>query len=117
MEPERAREVLESVNFVPHTEHTLTSVEAVMDELPEIRKEGVAEDREEAELGVRCLSVPIFDRFGHAVAALSLSFPMVRYDAKKRAEYVRLLHEAGKRISDGQGFHEYSFEAVSQTSG
>ncbi|MDR5860387.1 DNA-binding transcriptional regulator KdgR [Halomonas eurihalina] len=115
MDQERAREVLESVDFVAHTEHTLTSVEAVMGELPEIRKEGVAEDREEAELGVRCLSVPVFDRFGHAVAALSLSFPVVRYDAKKRAEYIRLLHEAGRRISAGQGFHEYSFEAHSQT--
>lgn len=113
MEQERARAVLESVDFEPHTEHTLTSVEAVMGELPEIRKGGVAEDREEAELGVRCLSVPVFDRFGHAVAALSLSFPVVRYDTKKRAEYVRLLHEAGKRISEGQGYHEYAFEDCS----
>ncbi len=115
MEPERARQVLESIDFVPHTEHTLTSVEAVMDELPTIRTEGVAEDREEAELGVRCLSVPVFDRFGQAVAALSLSFPVVRYDAQKRAEYVRLLHQAGERISEGLGFHDYAFAGEAET--
>ncbi|MDN3556542.1 DNA-binding transcriptional regulator KdgR [Halomonas maura] len=115
MEPARARQVLESVDFVPHTQHTLTSVEAVMDELPAIRAEGVAEDREEAELGVRCLSVPVFDRFGQAVAALSLSFPVVRYDDQKRAEYVRQLHQAGERISEGLGFHDYAFAGEVET--
>ncbi|SDM16674.1 transcriptional regulator, IclR family [Franzmannia pantelleriensis] len=116
MEDDRAREVLKRVSFVPRTEHTLISVEAVMDELPRVRQHGVAEDREEAELGVRCLAVPIFDRFGKAVAALSMSFPVVRYDAEKREEYVRLLHEAGEKVSQGLGFHDYYFEKVSETS-
>ncbi|WP_043527677.1 DNA-binding transcriptional regulator KdgR [Litchfieldella xinjiangensis] len=109
MPADQARDVLSSVDFVARTVHTLTSVEAVMQELPEIRDEGVAEDREEAELGVRCLAVPVFDRFGQAIAALSLSFPVVRYDAEKRAEYIRLLHEAGKHVSEGLGYHDYRF--------
>ncbi|WP_280541096.1 DNA-binding transcriptional regulator KdgR [Chromohalobacter sp. 11-W] len=109
MDVEQACQVLESVNFIPHTKHTLTSVEAVMSELPEIREQGIAEDREEAELGVHCLSAPIFDRFGKAVAALSLSFPVVRYDTQKRAEYVQLLHQAGQRVSEGLGCHNYGF--------
>jgi len=53
--------------------------------------------------------VPVFDRFGKAVAALSLSFPIVRYDEQKRDEYVQLLFKAGQRVSSGLGFHEYKF--------
>lgn len=112
MDSEQARTVLESVCFVPYTEHTLTDVEAVIHELPGIREQGIAEDREEAELGVRCLAAPIFDRFGQAIAALSLSFPVVRYDMQKRAEYARLLHEAGRRVSEGLGFHDYGFASL-----
>lgn len=115
MEPEDARNILSSVDFVAHTEHTLISVDAVMEELPSIRERGISEDREEAELGVRCLSAPVFDRFGQAIAALSLSFPVVRYNEEKRAEYERLLHEAGRRISYGLGFHGYAFSSASET--
>lgn len=109
MDESKARQILESTEFVSRTQHTLISADAVISELPEIRQQGVAEDREEAELGVRCLSVPVFDRFGKAVAAISLSFPVVRYDEKKRDEYVQLLFKAGRRVSAGLGFHEYKF--------
>ncbi|MCS2608652.1 DNA-binding transcriptional regulator KdgR [Halomonas dongshanensis] len=109
MAPDRAQEILANTQFVAKTKHTLTSAKQVLDELSDIRHEGVAEDREEAELGVRCLSVPVFDRFGQAIAALSLSFPVVRYDEQKRDEYVALLFDAGTRISSGLGFHDYPF--------
>ncbi|TMU27307.1 DNA-binding transcriptional regulator KdgR [Halomonas sp. ATBC28] len=109
MDEDKARQILETTEFIARTQHTLTSTEAVMNELPKIRSTGVAEDREEAELGVRCLSVPVFDRFGKAVAALSLSFPVVRYDEQKRDEYIKLLFKAGQRVSSGLGFHEYKF--------
>lgn len=112
MEPEHAHGVLDTIDFIAHTDHTLTSADAVMDELPAIRERGISEDREEAELGVRCLAAPVFDRFGHVVAALSLSFPVVRYSEEKRAEYERLLHDAGRRISDGLGFHDYAFPST-----
>lgn len=109
MEESKAREILDNTEFVARTKHTLTSAQDVLNELPDIRQEGIAEDREEAELGVRCLSVPVFDRFGQAVAALSLSFPVVRYDEQKRGEYIQLLFTAGQRISSGLGFHDYQF--------
>ncbi|WP_447928243.1 DNA-binding transcriptional regulator KdgR [Vreelandella sp. EE27] len=112
MEEGRAREILKNTSFVAKTKHTLTSAQQVLDELPAIRQEGIAEDREEAELGVRCLSVPVFDRFGQAAAAMSLSFPVVRYDEHKREEYLKLLFKAGQRVSSGLGFHDYPFNSA-----
>lgn len=112
MDPERAEELARSFDYVARTPHTLVSAEALLAELPVIRREGIAEDREEAELGVRCVAVPVFDRFGVAVAAISLSFPVVRFDQSNRERYIALLHEAGRRISRGLGHHDYDVGAT-----
>lgn len=103
------RRRLAQVTFERFTPNTLPNVDAVIDQLPAIRKRGYADDDEEGEVGVHCLAAPIFDRFGKVVAALSISFPVVRFDQAKRDEYVGLLHRAGRQISAGLGFHDYPF--------
>ncbi|MEF2070909.1 DNA-binding transcriptional regulator KdgR [Consotaella aegiceratis] len=106
---EDVRRRLAEVTFVKVTPHTLPDTEAVMAELPVVRGQGYAEENEEGEIGVRCLAVPVFDRIGKVVAAISISFPVVRYDQAKKADYVGLLHEAGRRVSESLGFHDYRF--------
>lgn len=83
------------VPFTPHTLHTSAELEA---ELQEIRKQGWARDREEHEEGVTCIAVPIRDHCGKAVAAISMSWPLFRFETEREEEYRQALLAAAGRI-------------------
>lgn len=55
------------------TPNTVTDVEALMHELREVRRDGLAFDREEAAVGLTCVAAPILATSGCADAALSVS--------------------------------------------
>ncbi|HWB97661.1 MAG TPA: IclR family transcriptional regulator [Bryobacteraceae bacterium] len=55
------------------TANTITSWKRFKAELIAVRKQGYAVDREEDELGGRCVSAPVLDAQGMAVAAVGLS--------------------------------------------
>lgn len=57
------------------TPRTQTDPDLVQRELREIRRLGLAYDREEASLGLRCVAAPILGPDGSAHAALSVSMP------------------------------------------
>ncbi|WP_139708567.1 DNA-binding transcriptional regulator KdgR [Aeromonas allosaccharophila] len=106
---EEVRSMLAGVTFERFTEHTLANVDALLVELAQVREQGYAEDNEENENGLRCFGVPIYNRMGRIITGLSLSLPIVRFEERKRAELVSLLHEAAARISAELGYHDYPF--------
>ncbi|MDV6251854.1 DNA-binding transcriptional regulator KdgR [Vibrio sp. EA2] len=101
------RDVLSDVEFVKHTEKTLENTEQVLEELAKVRAQHFAEDNEEQEPGLRCIAAPVYNRFGQIIAGLSISFPVIRFEEERMEEYVGLLHQAGKNISEQLGFHNY----------
>lgn len=62
------------------TPHSLTSLEALEKELDDIRLKQVAYDREEAEIGLRCIAAPIRNDEARLVAGISVSAPSDRYN-------------------------------------
>ena len=54
------------------TAHTLTEPEALLAELDAIRAQGFSLDREEHEVGIRCIAVPVQDGQGNILASISL---------------------------------------------
>ena len=115
MEPAEAREVLSHIELRKSTAKTLSSAEAVMSILPQVRAQGYGEDIEEQEEGLRCLAVPVFDRFGRVIAGLSVSFPTMRCGADTKLHYVALLKEAGAAVSARLGYRESAQEAAEVT--
>ncbi|AXF75684.1 DNA-binding transcriptional regulator KdgR [Erwinia tracheiphila] len=99
--------MLDGVEFTRSTARTIASAEALMHQLDIVRISGFAEDNEEQEEGLRCLAVPVFDRFGVVVAGMSVSFPTLRFAHDKKSEYVKLLQQAGSAISEQMGYHDY----------
>ncbi|MFN4153911.1 MAG: IclR family transcriptional regulator C-terminal domain-containing protein [Paracoccaceae bacterium] len=83
---------------------TLTDPEALIDQLRHFRAQGVAEEIEESEAGVRCLSVPVLDHLGRSIAAISIAFPIFRFEETRRHEYVAMLRAAGEAASHALGF-------------
>ena len=55
-----------------YTEHTITTKEALVRQLDEVRKQGFAYDNEECEIGLRCVSYPLRCYTGEIYAAISV---------------------------------------------
>ncbi len=101
--PERRETILAGAEFKRFRDKTITDRAEFARELERTRAQGYGQDREEFDEHIRCVGVPIFDRFNQPVAGLSISFPTFRYDEAKEAEVVALLTEASRAISEPMG--------------
>ena len=69
---------LEGEAFRRFTPHTITGRAALLAELADIRRDGVAYDREEHEPGIRCVAAPVVDAQRALVAGVSVTGPAYR---------------------------------------
>ena len=76
--------LLDGAPLTASTPRTLTTLEALQEDLAKIRRRGYATDNEEHELGVACVATPIFDHAGLPVAAISISGPTPRILQRRR---------------------------------
>ncbi len=83
-----------------YTPNTLVTREALTAELDAIHRDGLAHDREEAELGVTCIGAPIRDADGKLAAGLSISAPADRH----KPGWAALLRDAAARIGAALGY-------------
>ncbi|WP_426416669.1 IclR family transcriptional regulator [Aestuariirhabdus sp. LZHN29] len=78
-----ALQLLGQKGMQPLTPRTLTRKAQFSDELRTIRLRGYAVDDEEQTEGLRCIAANIYDEFGMALAALSISGPTVRVQQQR----------------------------------
>jgi IclR family acetate operon transcriptional repressor len=79
-DPADVTELLAGAPLAPSTPHTITTLDALQDDLAKIRARGYATDNEEHEPGVACVATPILDGAGFPLAAISISGPTPRMD-------------------------------------
>jgi IclR family KDG regulon transcriptional repressor len=108
-ESSEVERLLQTITFTRSTANTLHDAQQLSEQLQVVHQQGYGEDNEEQEQGVRCIAVPVFDRFGVVVAGLSISFPAIRFADASKNHYVELLHQAAKNISAQLGYHDYPF--------
>lgn len=87
-------------NLPTYTRKTFSNIENLERECMLCVEQGYAYDNEEAEIGVGCIGVLLYDRYGEVVAGLSVSAPIER----RRDEWVKDLVKAGKSISIELGY-------------
>ena len=87
-----------------NTVHTITTRQALDDELAQIRRQGFALDNEECEIGVRCMACPIYDYTGAIVAGISVTGPVSRMTDDKLTDMRAPLEEVASEISAALGF-------------
>jgi DNA-binding IclR family transcriptional regulator len=97
-ERELADRMLEVYGLTPRTDHTITDRKKLFAEFEEIRKTGIAGDREESIRGGICFSAPMRMEGDRVVAAISLSTPTIRMDGKHEAEIQAALLESANAI-------------------
>lgn len=95
--------LLETIPLDAYTEKTITDREVLKKETAEYREQGYAIDDEENDLGVYCISAPIYGDHGGMTAAISCAGSKPRV-LSKRDEIVGIVTQAAKEISETQGF-------------
>lgn len=87
-------------------QRTITDPKELYSQLQKIHAQGYAEENEESEAGVRCIAVPVLNYTGHAVAAISIGFPLIRFDEARKSEYINMLLKAGHETSVALGYRQ-----------
>jgi IclR family acetate operon transcriptional repressor len=92
--------LISAISFSRHTEYTLTSQEALRAEIDEIRRSGIAFDRQEHEPGIHCVAAPIHSRDRDFVAGISTTAPAYRISLEQLAEWAPLVRAAASAIME-----------------
>ena len=102
--PERQlMETTKAIRFHRFTEHTLISREALLAELAEIRASGNSYDREEHEIGIRCVAAPVHSVDRSFVAGISVTGPAYRVSMDMLAAWAGLVRETANAIMEDMG--------------
>ena len=98
--PAERDHLLQMRNALPaRTERTITDPGKLRAELERVRERGIAEDRDENEVGARCLGAPIFDHRGIVAGAISVSAPDSRLDDARAAEVAAAVLEEAAAVT------------------
>ena len=104
---EEVEKIWNETEIKKYTDYTITDYSLFLKELDKIRELGYSEDKEEYEVGVRCVGAPIFNIDGEVEYAISVSAPSSRItdeNLESIADYTKLY--AGK-ISEKLGFNSH----------
>ena len=96
--PKRLDIVLQQQSFYPYTKKTHKTAKSLLSELPDIRRDGIAFDREEHEEGIVSIAAPIFISNGRVIGALSVASSTNRFDLKRLTAFRGSLLETADNI-------------------
>ncbi|MDD3796570.1 MAG: IclR family transcriptional regulator [Lachnospiraceae bacterium] len=85
------RKIIDTYGFPTFTPNTISTEEALYQELNLIRKRGYSTDHEEETLGVRCIAAPIRNAQGYPTAAISISGAVLSMQEEQVFEYADVL--------------------------
>lgn len=103
-------------SFEPYTPKTITSAERLEADLKAVRRRGYAIDDEEWELGLRCVSAPVYDRLGTVVASVGISGPIFRISRERLPSLARAVTGVSVRISESLGYAKVAIGHLAHTS-
>ncbi|MER5772135.1 IclR family transcriptional regulator [Streptomyces sp. NPDC001985] len=95
--PDAVRALLARTGMPAATEKTITSPDAFLEALEQVRRHGYAVDDSEQEIGVRCLAVPVPN--APTAAAISISGPAGRVTDAVTVRIVPVLQEVARELS------------------
>lgn len=85
--------------FPAYTPQTITSLQALWDDLEAVRCRGYAVACEELEVGLLAIAAPVVNFDGETVAAISIAGPTHRLTAQRESQLGALVRDHAQRIS------------------
>lgn len=101
---EACREYAARTGLPKYSDHTITDLDALISKTKQAHRNGFAYDNEEAEKGVGCIGVLVYNNKGDIAGGLSVSAPIER----RKDEWVQVMIDAGKRLSESLGYFGYN---------
>lgn len=95
--------VLAKEGLAKFTKDTICQRSRLLRELDQIRKEKLAYDREEYEVGVKCVAAPVFRAGGQLAAAISVAGPSDRMSEEVMRRFSVFVKEAARGFSEKLG--------------
>ena len=89
----------ERTGLVRYTKNSITQLDHLMKELEKVRQQGYAIDDEENQEGLYCVGVPVRNKHGKSLYALSLSMPKFRQSDYDKKQLVKDLIAAAEKVS------------------
>ncbi len=102
--PAVLEKIITRLSFVKYTEKTITTPEALREELEIVRTRGFSMDSGEYELDLRSIGAPVFDHAGQPVAAVSLAGSAQRFSSDRIFDIAADVRETARRISEKLGY-------------
>jgi DNA-binding IclR family transcriptional regulator len=103
MDEEAVRRLLPK-RLTAMTPNTITDREQLMAELAEVRRRGLAYDREEYSLGVYCIGAPVFDVQGSVVAGAGVTGLVSRFQPEDLPRIEQRVLHCARQISSAIGY-------------
>ncbi len=92
--------LLRRLTLTPHTPHTITSPEALTEEVATIRERGYGEDDQEMFEGMIALAVPIRDNLDRVFGTLSFHAPVQRLTLDEALHHLPLLKQTALDLTE-----------------
>lgn len=105
LKPEVCLDTVSQLTLRQYTPNTITSRETLLQAVDEVRDWGYALDRNEHDIAVSCLAVPIYDYTGNIMAAMSISGPGLLENHKHEDILTRMLN-ASSKLSLRMGYNK-----------
>lgn len=100
------RQLLGSEPLRRFTPNTIVDRTALLKEIEEVRRKGLAYDDGEFDAEVRCAAVPVYDFAGRVAGAIGISGPVWRLSLQALQAKAQQVREAAKTLSAQLGFDE-----------
>jgi DNA-binding IclR family transcriptional regulator len=98
-------EYIKEKGLIAFTKNTISSKAALLSELENIRSRGYSLDKEECEIGAKCIAAPLRDYTGSIIAGVSITGPISRMTDEKISQTKDLIIAFADKISNALGYH------------
>jgi IclR family transcriptional regulator, KDG regulon repressor len=104
LSPSQLERYLETCELRKFTAKTIVEKDALLREIGEVRRKGLAFDDGEFDPEARCVAVPVRDFTGRVAGAIGMSGPMWRLSLQALQEKAKHVREAAVELSAELGF-------------
>ncbi len=101
---EKRKAIIENSQLRSYTSKTIIDKDALLRELEEVRRKGVAISVGEQHEALWAVSGPIRKYTGEVIASLTIGSLMMQHNAEREKEYITLLKRTASRISQDLGY-------------
>jgi IclR family transcriptional regulator, KDG regulon repressor len=97
--PDEVSRVIDAWPLARLTPNTITDKAELLRHLQQTRERGYSIDREELEIGLRCVGAPVRDQSGQVVAGIAVSGPRHRLNEEELVRLGEVVRQAAEAIS------------------